>query len=1008
MIRIIHNTVKGRIRFHIGGLFRNDDYKSFLRDSLSGLNEARKVSPNVLTGNLLILFDPSCNPRIIQAAVKQAASAYHFDHTVSPGPLKSVKRPTVIEKTAHQKTSPKQSAPSCPDAQIQASSCAWWKTDLREVMAFFGATSDAGLNEALVVGNQARFGANTMPKSAARSGLSIFIDQFTSLPVMLLGFGAGLSALTGGMLDAVVITGVIVLNGIIGYITESQTEKTISSLKKLVRPSAEVLREGRVSSIGADEVVCGDILILKPGYFVAADARLIETEHLSVDESILTGESLPSNKSVEILDSGNVLVGDRHNMIFAGSRVSGGQGKAVVVAVGVFTEIGRITSLVNEAESPETPVEKQLIVVSNQLTAISGLVCFAVFTIGLLRGSGFIEMLKLGVSLAVAALPEGLPAVATTTLALGVKNMRRHGVLVRNLDAVCAIGSVQTICFDKTGTVTLNQMTVTKLYVRQTLLEAEDGILSDNGSKYNPYDHEEMIRLFHVGVLCSETQLETHNGTFTLNGSPTENALVALAISAGVDVQAVRSMHPMILKSYRAENQLYMRTLHKTSSGDYLCAIKGSPLEVLGQCYKYIKDGVLLDLNEDVRDEIEWANERMAGQALRVLGLAYYLTQDSSNGNCNGQWIWLGLVGMEDPVRTGVKESVYRLQAAGLDTVMITGDQSPTAYSIGMELDLSQGKALEIVDASDLSSNNPDLLKGLCKKANVFSRVSPSDKLQIVRALQGTGKIVAVAGDGINDGPALKAADIGIAMGATGTDVAREVADIVLEHDDLETLIIALSDGRTLYNNIRKALHYLLATNFSEMAFVATTSSLGLGHPLSAIQLLWINLISDVFPGLALAMEPPEPDVLSRKPRNPDEAIVTDDDYRQIAFEAGLIGMSTLVSYGYGVAKYGIGPAANVFAFQTITIAQILHAWSCRSKTHSVFQESDRPKNEYLNIAVIGSLAIQTLTQLVPSLRGLFGLTQISMGDIAVIGASSSLPFLINETRKLSFKRIPS
>ncbi len=1007
MIRIIHNTVKGRIRFHLDGLFRNNEYKSFLTVSLSRLDEAREVTANVLTGNLLVLFDPSCNPRIVIAAVEQTVSAYHFDDTVSPGPLKSVKQPTDTPRRPSHKTSRKKMAPDFSDAQPSASSCSWWKTDVRDVMAFFGATSDHGLTGALVVSNQDRFGSNTMPKNAARSGLSIFMDQFSSLPVMLLGFGAGLSALTGGMLDAVVITGVILLNGIIGYITESQTEKTISSLKKLVRPVAEVLREGRILSIGADEVVCGDILILKPGYFVAADARLIETEHLSVDESILTGESLPSIKSLEIPDSENVLVGDRHNMIFAGSRISGGQGKAVVVAVGAFTEIGMITTMVTEAECPETPVEKQLSVVSNQLTAISGLVCFSVFTIGLLRGAGFIEMLKLGVSLAVAALPEGLPAVATTTLALGVKDMRRHGVLVRNLDAVCTIGSVQTICFDKTGTVTLNQMTVTRLYIRQTFLEAEDGILSANGSKYNPYDYEEMIRLLHVGVLCSETQLETHNGTSTLNGSPTENALVGLAISAGVDVQAVRSMHPMIMKSYRAENQLYMRTLHKTSSGNYLCAIKGSPLEVLGQCYKCIQDGVLLDLNEDLRDEIELANERMAGQALRVLGLAYYLTEDKSNGNCNGQWTWLGLVGMEDPVRNGVRESVHRLQAAGLDTVMITGDQSPTAYSIGMELDLSQGKALEIVDAADLSSNRPDLLKGLCKKANVFSRVSPSDKLQIVRALQGTGKIVAVAGDGINDGPALKAADIGIAMGATGTDVAREVADIVLEHDNLETLIIALSDGRTLYNNIKKALHYLLATNFSEMAFVAATSSLGLGHPLSAIQLLWINLISDVFPGLALAMEPPEPDVLSTKPRNPDEAIVTDDDYRQIAFEAGLIGMSTLVSYGYGVTRYGIGPAANVFAFQTITIAQILHAWSCRSKKHSVFLESDRPKNEYLNIAVIGSLALQTLTQLVPSLRGLFGLTQIAMGDMAVIGACSSLPFLINETRKLGFKRLP-
>lgn len=1006
MIRIIHNSVKGRIRFHIDGLFRNDDYESFLTLTLSGLNEARKVSSNVLTGNLLILFDPSCNPRIIQSAVEQAVSAYHLDDTVSPGPLKLVKRPALTEEKLARETTRKKLKPTRQSAPSQPSPSLWWKMDFREVLAFFGASSDSGLSQALVTVNRDKFGSNALPKSASRSGLSIFVEQFTSLPVILLGVAAGLSAVTGGMLDAAVIAAVILFNGVIGYVTENETEKTISSLKKLVRPVAEVLRDGAFQTIGADEVVCGDILILKPGYFVAADARLIESEHLSVDESILTGESLPSNKAVELLDLENIPLGDRGNMIFAGSRVSGGQGKAIVVAIGGFTEIGKITSLVSEAESPETPVEKQLTVVGNQLTVISGVVCFFVFAIGLFRGAGFIEMLKLGVSLAVAALPEGLPAVATTTLALGVKSMRRHGVLVRNLDAVCTIGSVQTICFDKTGTVTLNQMTVTKLYVSGTFLSVRNGILSSNGSDYNPYGHDEIVRLFHVGILCSETQLESNDGTFTLNGSPTENALVSLAITAGVDIHAVRNMHPMISKSYRAENQLYMKTLHEASPGEYLCAIKGSPLEVLSQCYKYVKDGLLLELNEDIRDEIEWANEQMAGESLRVLGLAYYLTEESSNENRVGQWIWLGLVGMEDPVRNGVKESIGRLQNAGLDTIMITGDQGPTAYAIGRELDLSRGKALEIVDAVNMSSGDPNLIKALCKTVNVFSRVSPSDKLHIVRALQSTGRVVGVAGDGINDGPALKAADVGIAMGATGTDMAREVADVVLEHDDLETLIIALSDGRTIYNNIRKALHYLLATNFSEIAVVAATSSLGLGHPLSAIQLLWINLISDVLPGLALAIEPPEPDVLSRKPRNPEEPIVTDDDYRQIAFEAGLISLSTVASYVYGVGKYGMGPAANVFSFQTITVAQILHAWSCRSKTRSVFQDSDGPGNQYLNVAVIGSLVLQVLTQLVPSLRSLLGLTQISAVDTAVIGVSSCLPFLINETRKLSSQRV--
>lgn len=1004
MIRIVHNSVKGRIRFHVGDLYRNDRLQTFLTAQLSAHHEINEISSSILTGNILVIFEPTCNPRVILNALELAVANYFSKPKGFSQPSLSEEQNRVPSTITPSKYVKKVDRQKCTSVDERNQQCTWWKREFSEVLTFFGVSPDRGLTKSLVETNQAKFGANSLPKTAVRSGLRIFLDQFASLPIILLGAGAALSAVTGGLTDALVITGVILVNGVIGYVTESETERTINSLKKLVRPIAEVVRDGVNVSVAADEVVCGDILLLKPGYFVAADARLVESDHLTVDESILTGESLPSIKKVDTIETDNVPIGDRHNMIFGGSRISGGQGKAVVVAVGSLTEIGAITSLVSEAEAPETPIEKQLTVVGNQLTAISGLVCGFVFVVGLLRGAGLIEMLKMGISLAVAAVPEGLPAVATTTLALGVRNMRRHGVLVRDLNAVCAIGSVQTVCFDKTGTVTLNQMTVTQLYVGLKFVSCKNGDLMSNGTEVNPYGLEELIRLLHVGVLCSETQVEINDGIFTLNGSPTENALVNLAIGAGVDVESVRNLHPLIQKSYRAENQLFMKTLHWNGSTEYLVAIKGSPLEVLSKCKKYLRDSILRDLTEDIYDEIEFANERMAGQALRVLGLAYFSSTEFSCNSNNGDWIWLGLVGMEDPVRDGVKDSIERLHSAGLDTVMITGDQGPTAFAVGKELDLSQGKALEIVDAHNFSSNDPELLKALCLKANVFSRVSPSDKLQIVRALQSTGKVVAVAGDGINDGPALKAADIGVAMGATGTDVAREVADVVLEHDDLQTLVIAISDGRTIYNNIRKSLHYLLATNFSEIIVMASSSAIGLGYPLSAIQLLWINLISDVFPGLALAMEPPEPDVLSWKPRSADEPIVTDTEYKDIALEAGIISLSSLVSYGYGVAKYGMGPNAGSFAFQTLTISQILHALSCRSRDHSVFQESDRPPNNYLRVAVFGSLAMQALTQVVPGLRSLLGLTTLSLGDMAVIGISSTLPFLVNEKRKTTVR----
>jgi Ca2+-transporting ATPase len=825
-----------------------------------------------------------------------------------------------------------------------------------------------------------------------------------SLPVGLLAIGAGLSAITGGLLDAVIISSVILINGVIGFVTENEAQRTINSLKNLVRPTAEILREGVKKIISVEEVVCGDILILQPGSFVTADARLIDVVNLSADESLLTGESLPSGKLFSPIAAAVIPIAERRNMVFAGTRITGGQGSAIVVAVGTATEIGKIQILLAESEPPISPIERQLTDVGNQLTAISGVVCVLIFFIGLARGSGLLQMLKVAVSLAVAALPEGLPTVATSTLALGVKNMKKHGVLIRDLDSVCTIGSIQTICFDKTGTVTLNHMMVTQLFVGMKPMTFKDGEIWFDSTSVNPYQCDELLRLLHVGVLCSETKVDSDNGNFELHGSPTENALVSLAISVGVDVRSVRSLHPMLEKNYRSENQHFMRTLHETSNPLDLMAIKGSPFEVLSNCRYYVRDSAIHELTEEDREEIESANEKMAGLALRVIGLAFANTENghsNGNGGTNGNgWTWLGLAGMEDPVREGVKDSVRQFHQAGLETVMITGDQGPTAFAIGTELGLSGEEPLETVDALHFAQTDPEVLKALCGKARVFSRVSPSDKLQIVQAIQSTGKIVAMAGDGINDGPALRAADIGIAMGASGTDVAREVADIILEHDDLEILIVALRDGRTSYNNIRKSLHYLLSTNFSEIMVMLFSSVAGIGHPLNPIQLLWINLISDVFPALALAMEPPEPDILSTPPRHPDEPIVTNDDFREIAIEATIMSVATMASYAYGTVRYGIGPTAGVFAFQTITIAEILHSLSCRSKDKSVFRTTERPSNPYLSLAVFGSLGLQVLTQIVPGLRGLLGLTPVTISDMIVIGTTSLAPLLINEARK--------
>lgn len=876
------------------------------------------------------------------------------------------------------------------------------------VLERFNVSPETGLSPEGALESRRKFGRNVIPESAARSGLGIFVDQFKSLPVGMLAVAAAVSVATGGVADAAVILSVVVINAVVGYLTEAEAERTIHSLKKLVQPSALVCRSGNVQEISAEDVLVGDLLVLRPGVYVTADARLLEANHLSVDESVLTGESLLVIKASAPLSSVELPLGDRVNMVYAGTLVTGGQGIGVVVATGVFSEMGRIQALVTEAESPETPVERQLSVVGNQLVIISTMVCGLVFLLGLLRGGGFLQQLKTAISLAVAAVPEGLPAVATTTLALGVKDMRRHQVLIRDLDSVCTLGSVQTICLDKTGTLTLNRMSVVRMLCGDTVVEVKDGRFESPEGDVNPFTTDELLRTLHICVLCNETQLAQENGAFVLNGSPTENALVELALAAGIDVQELRQRYPRLETNYRTEDRLFMSTNHQSGHGT-LFALKGSPLDVLGLCSKQIKEGNTVALEDVDRDWIEKQNEIMAGNALRVLGVAYRNREHGREDSIDDQehceddlngLIWLGLVGMADPIRDGVRESIAAFHRAGLETVMITGDQSATAYAVGNELRLNNGNALKVLDSTHLSESDESVVRALSRDVNVFSRVSPSHKLQIVRALQSAGKVVAMTGDGINDGPALKAADVGIAMGNAGTDVAREVADVVLEEDDLETLIVALSGGRTIYNNIRKALRFLLATNMSEIMVMALAGAAGLGFPLNAMQLLWINLVSDVFPGIASALEPPEPDVLSTPPRDPQEPILRREDFGRITFDAGLMSAGSLAAYAYGIARYGAGPAAGTLAFQSLTVSQTLHALTCRSETHSVFDREKLPPNRYLTAAVVGTLGLQVLVQFIPGLRGLLGLTPLGVADGMVIAGTALIPQFITEMRK--------
>ena len=1022
MVQAIHTSVKGRARYKIKGLYRSESLKKHIEFRLLEKEGISHFSVNAITGNILIFFNSNNNTHTIASVIEGIV----IEHKETVGSQQSsVRRSTGEHRQLQSRRKLRRAITHAEDQRIES----WHLMESPDVIALLETSMDLGLSEDYAKENLKKYGPNILPESVPRSGLSILIDQFKSLPVALLGAAAGLSIVTGGIADALVILGVVAINGAIGYITESQSEKTIHSLKSLVRPSALIIREGSLREIGAEDIVPGDIMVLRPGSYVAADARLIEARHLSIDESALTGESMPVLKRVQSLEfrvMSDIPLADRLNMVYMGTLVTGGQGIAVVVATGRFTEMGKIQTLVGEARTPETPMERQLNRMGTQLVLISGAVCGVVFIIGILRGYGFIQMLKTSISLAVAAVPEGLPTVATTTLALGIRNMKRHNVLIRHLDAVETLGSVQTICLDKTGTITLNRMSVVEVHTGMKRLRASDGKFLSLEGFVNPYACEELLRLIHVSVLCNETEVGMQEGEYILSGSPTENALIHMAISSGVDILMLRGKFPILSIKHRSENRNFMVTVHSIkvhgseNHHGKIIAIKGSPNEVLSMCSCHMKDGQKLLLTEDDRLAIEIENERMAGDALRVLGVAYAFIDEGIIKEGQGSWaegqekdelnselstlnselIWLGLVGMADPIRNGVKELMGLFHKAGIDTVMITGDQSPTAYAIGKELNLSKGEQLEILDSTHLANIEPDVMKALCERVHVFSRVSPAHKLQIVQALQKAGKVVAMTGDGINDGPALKAANIGIALGHTGTDVAREVADIVLEDDNLETMIIAISHGRTIYNNIRKSVHFLLSTNMSEIMVMFTGIAGGLGQPLNAMQLLWINLISDIAPGLALALEPPEPDVLSRPPRDPEEPIVKSSDFKRIAFESTMLSAGALGAYGYGIMRYGMGARASTMAFMSLTSGQLLHAISCRSEQHSIFDKDRLPPNKYLNAAIAGSLSLQVLSMAVPGLRSLLGITPISLIDGLVIGGSAAIPLLVNESTK--------
>ena len=997
------------------GLYRSPKLKQRLERRLREVEGIHAVEANILTGRLLLRHESKVALKdiieIVQAELGPRKRAPAPARGPSPDPLK-VAVSIAVKGLSGMLGGTGTAAPAFGATagavtatgggkEIQQAR-AWHIMGPDEVLEHLGVAIKQGLSSDEAEIRLRRYGANALTASEKRSDLAIFIDQFLNAPVALLGASAVISVFTGGVVDAIVIMGVVLINGMIGFVTERQSELAIASLAKTGVREVTVLRDGAAKNIAVEAIVPGDILVLVPGTYIAADIRLLQAHRLSVDESALTGESVPVTKNHEFVGVAETALGDRINMAYMGTHVTGGSGEGVVIATAEATELGQIQTMVGEAEAPQTPMERQLEKLGTQMVYISAGVCVVVAGIGILRGFGWLEMLKSGVSLAVAAVPEGLPAVATTTLAMGIGNMRKHNVSVRHLDAVETLGSVQVFCMDKTGTLTMNRMAVVAVHSGEQPFEVVESRFQVGGEQVEPLAREELVRLMQVVSLCSEVEISGDAGNLHLEGSATEQALVDMALHSGIDVVALRKEYPIQRTRYRAEGRPYMSTLHTYGVDKHLLAVKGSPDAVLEMCSHQVKNGKRIRLTDAARAEILQENKRMAGAALRVLGAAYRELDSARMPAKTSQLTWLGLTGMADPMRPGMEKLIQMYHRAGIKTIMITGDQAATAQAIGEQLGLSGDKPLQVLESTRLDEMDPELLAGLAKNVQVFARVSPAHKLKIVRALQEAGYVVAMTGDGINDGPALKAADIGVAMGEGGTNVAREVSDVVLEDDNLHTMRIAVRQGRTIYGNIRKMIHFMVSTNLTEIEVMLIGIAAGWGQPMNPMQLLWINLVTDIFPGLALSMEPPEPGVMSRAPRDPDEAIIAGPDLKRMLFESGTIGLGVMGAYYAGMKRYGIGPAAATLAFNTLTMSELAHAYSSRSEYRNVFGGIKLPPNKALLAAIGGMTILQGIVTVLPGARRLLGTTPMGLIDLVIVAAGVLGPLILNEATKPS------
>ena len=842
------------------------------------------------------------------------------------------------------------------------------------------------------------YGPNQLQVAARISPWTILLDQVKNVLIIILLFATALSAFLGHGVEAIAITVIVLFAVILGFIQEYRAERAIEALREMAAPTATVIRDGRERRIHAIELVPGDLILLATGDKVPADARLVEAVNLQTVEAPLTGESAPIQKHTNPLEDERLPTGDRKNLVYAGTVVTYGRGRAVVVATGMATEFGKIAQLLESVDTAKTPLQGNLDRVGKTLARVSFGVVLVIVALGVFRGQPFVEMLIFGVALAVAVVPEALPAVVTISLALGVKRMVKRNALVRRLPAVETLGSTSVICSDKTGTLTRDEMTVRRLFVGGQMLQVSgrgyepQGKFSLNGTEVEP--GETILALVRAAALSSDARLEQNETAdkWEIKGDPTEGALVVLAAKAALDKPELDSQFARIAEIPFSAETKRMITLHETPDGVTAYA-KGAPEVIVSSCTFELTATGKTPMDEARRAEVLEVAREMAAEALRVLAVA--AKHDASVETADKDMILLGLVGMIDPPRREAKSAVHECEQAGIKVIMITGDHPLTAKAVAQELGIS--KKGHIVAGPELEEMDDAELERVMESIEVCARVSPTHKLRIVTALQNRGQIVAMTGDGVNDAPALKKADIGIAMGITGTDVSKEAAAMTLIDDNFASIVAAVEEGRGIFSNIKKYLMYLLSSNVGEIGLMAGATLAGLPLPLSAVQILYVNLATDGLPALALAVDPPEEDLMRRPPRDPRTGIFT----RPVVLLMLVGGLwSTIINLGLFVWALNSGRGAQeamTMTFVSLVLIQFFKAYNFRSDRHSVLH---RPfANKWLNLAIIWELILLGLIVYVPILERTFGTYGLTLKDWLIIIA---LAFTVSPVLELA------